>query len=57
MIKFKEERRSEIFFFPQTYQQIVFIRNKKLNFIWKGKDKIKRLTLINEIEYGGFKDA
>ena len=25
------------------------------NFIWKGKDKIKRLALINDIEYGGLK--
>ena len=24
-------------------------------FIWKGKDKIKRLALINDIEYGGLK--
>ena len=30
--------------------------NKELfNFIWKGKDKIKRLALINDIEYGGLK--
>ena len=26
-----------------------------LNFIWKGKDKIKRLTLISDIEDGGLK--
>ena len=25
------------------------------NFIWKGKDKIKRFALINDIEYGGLK--
>ena len=25
------------------------------NFIWKGKDKIKRCALINDIEYGGLK--
>ena len=25
------------------------------NFIWKGKEKIKRLPLINDIEYGGLK--
>lgn len=25
------------------------------NFIWKGKDKIERFALINDIEYGGFK--
>ena len=28
--------------------------NKELySFIWKGKDKVKRLTLINDIENGG----
>ena len=26
-----------------------------LNFIWKGKDKIKRFALINDIEYGGLR--
>ena len=25
------------------------------NFVWKGKDKIKRLTLISEYEGGGLK--
>ena len=25
------------------------------NFIWKGKDKIKRFALINDIKYGGLK--
>ena len=30
--------------------------NKELyNFIWKGKDKKKRLALISDIEYGGLK--
>ena len=30
--------------------------NKELyNFIWNGKDKVKRLALINDIEYGGLK--
>lgn len=30
--------------------------NKELyNFIWKGKDKKKRLALIEDIEYGGLK--
>ncbi len=26
-----------------------------LNFIWNGKDKVKRLALINDIEHGGLK--
>ena len=25
------------------------------NFIWEGKDKVKRFALINDIEYGGLK--
>ena len=30
--------------------------NKELyNFIWRGKDKVKRVSLINEIEFGGLK--
>ena len=30
--------------------------NKELySFIWKGKDKVKRLALINDIEFGGLK--
>ena len=26
------------------------------DFIWKGKDKVKRSSLINVVEYGGLKD-
>lgn len=30
--------------------------NKELyNFIWKGKDKVKRVSLISEIEFGGLR--
>ena len=37
-------------------KEIISEANKLIfDFIWKGKDKVKRLTLINDIEDGGLK--
>ena len=37
-------------------KEIISEANKLIfDFIWKGKDKVKRLTLINDIEDGGRK--
>ena len=35
---------------------LIQVANKEFfNFIWKGKDKINWLALIDDIEYGGFR--
>ena len=41
---------------PVSNDHIQAVNKELYNFIWKGKpDKIKRLALINDIEYGGLK--
>ena len=40
--------------FSHVLNDLIQAANKEfLHFIWKGKDKIKRFALINNIEYGG----
>ena len=47
---------SEAFLIPVSNDLIQAVNKELYNFIWKGKpDEIKRLALINDIEYGGLK--
>lgn len=41
-----------IFFDKDIIKSINFVI---FNFVWRGKDKVKRLVLISEYEDGGFK--